>query len=99
MPPLVAPVALIALSLTALPLTAARYVPFMQPLPAWDYWYLLAIPLSAAVSIVYKSIRCRSMRTVPREAAKATAWILVGLIGAAVGLSLLVKVFEWAGGQ
>ena len=72
------------------------YVPFMQPLPAWDYWYLLAIPLCAAVSIVYKSIRCRSMSTVPREAAKATGWILVGLVGAAVALTAVVKVFEWA---
>ena len=72
------------------------YVPFMQPLPAWDYWYLLALPLCAAVSIVYKSIRCRSMRTVPREAAKAAGWILVGLVAAAVVLSLIVEVFEWA---
>ena len=73
------------------------YVPFMQPLAAWDYWYLLAVPLCAAVSIVYKSIRCRSMRTVPREAAKATGWILVGLVAAATVLTLLVKIFEWAG--
>ena len=47
---------------------AQGYVPFMQPLPAWDVWYLLAVPLCAAVSVVYKSIRCRSMRKVPREA-------------------------------
>ena len=76
----------------------AGYVPFMQPLPAWDYWYLLALPLCAAVSLVYKSIRCRSMNTVPREAAKATAWILFGLIAAAVVLAAIVKAFEWAGG-
>lgn len=75
---------------------AADYVPFMQPLPAWDYWYLLALPLCLAVSVVYKSIRCRSMRTVPREAAKATAWIILGLVGAAVALSVVVKAFEWA---
>ena len=83
--------------MTALPFAAADYVPFLQPLPAWDYWYLLAIPLCAAVSIVYKSIRCRSMHTVPREAAKATAWIVLGLVGAAVALALLVKAFEWGG--
>ena len=77
--------------------TPHGYVPFMHPLPVWDYWYLLAIPLCAGVSIVYKSIRCRSMRTVPREAAKATAWILVGLVAAAVVLTLLVKLFERAG--
>jgi hypothetical protein len=75
----------------------AGYVPFMQPLPVWDYWYLLAVPLCAGVSVVYKSIRCRSMRTVPREAAKATGWILLGLVAAGAALLLLVKAFEWAG--
>ena len=84
--------------MTALASAPGQYVPFLHPLPVWDYWYLLAIPLCAAVSIVYKSIRCRSMHTVPREAAKATAWILLGLVGAAVALGLLVKAFEWAGG-
>ena len=77
--------------------TRPGYVPFVQPLPAWDWWYLLAIPLCAGVSVVYKSIRCRSMRTVPREAAKATAWILFGLIAAAAALAALVKAFEKAG--
>ena len=72
----------------------AAYTPFMQPLPAWDVWYLLALPLCAAVSIVYKSIRCRSMRKVPVEAAKALGWIVVGLVAAAVILAALVKVME-----
>jgi hypothetical protein len=66
----------------------------MQPLPAWNVWYLLALPLCAAVSIVYKSIRCRSMRKVPREAAKATGWIILGLITAAAVLLALVEVME-----
>ena len=70
------------------------YTPFMQPLPAWDYWYLLALPLCAAVSIVYKSIRCRSMRKVPREAAKALGWIVLGLVSAAVVLALAVDLME-----
>ena len=73
---------------------AQGYVPFMQPLPAWDVWYLLALPLCAAVSIVYKSIRCRSMRKVPREAAKATGWIILGLVAAAIALALIVEVME-----
>ena len=72
------------------------YTPFMQPLPAWDVWYLLALPLCAGVSIVYKSIRCRSMRKVPVEAAKAFAWIIVGLVTAAVLLAAVVKLMEMA---
>ncbi len=75
----------------------SRYVPFLYPLPAWHVWYLLAVPLCAAVAIVYKSIRCRSMRKVPKEAAKATFWILVGLVGAAVALALLVELVERTG--
>ena len=71
------------------------YVPFMQPLPVWDVWYLLALPLCAAVSIVYKSIRCRSMRKVPREAGKALAWILLGLTAAAIALGTAVELMEW----
>ena len=70
------------------------YTPFMQPLPAWDVWYLLALPLCAAVSVVYKSIRCRSMRKVPREAAKATAWIILGLVSAAAALMVMVELME-----
>jgi hypothetical protein len=70
------------------------YTPFMQPLPAWGVWYLLALPLCAGVSVVYKSIRCRSMRKVPFEAAAATGWILLGLIAAAVILALVVWVME-----
>ena len=70
------------------------YTPFMHPLPAWDMWYLLALPLCAGVSIVYKSIRCRSMRKVPVEAAKATAWIIVGLVSAAIVLLAVVELME-----
>ena len=70
------------------------YTPFMQPLPAWDVWYLLALPLCAAVSIVYKSIRCRSMRKVPREAAKALGWIVLGLLAAAMILAVAVELME-----
>ena len=76
------------------PIAHLGYTPFMQPLPAWDVWYLLAVPLCAAVSIVYKSIRCRSMRKVPIEAAKATGWILVGLVSAAVVLLAVVELME-----
>jgi hypothetical protein len=70
------------------------YVPFMHPLPAWDVWYLLALPLCAAVSVVYKSIRCRSMRKVPLEAAKAAVWIILGLAAAAVVLAAVVELME-----
>jgi hypothetical protein len=76
----------------------ARYI-FIQPLPLHDVWYLLLLPLTIGVSIVYKSIRCRTMREVPREAAAITIWILLGMAAAALVLALLVKTLEWVGNR
>ncbi len=61
--------------------------PFVQPIPLWDHWYLWLLPLCAAVAIVYKSVRCDSMRKVPREATSIFVMIVGGLILCAVLLS------------
>ena len=47
--PLAPLAALLATPRAAAGYAAHGYVPFMQPLPAWDVWYLLALPLCAAV--------------------------------------------------
>ena len=70
------------------------YEPFLIPLPIWDYWYLLLFPRCAAVAIVYKSLKCWQMSQVPKEAAVLTAWIVLGMAGAAVVLTLSV---HWLG--
>ncbi len=64
----------------------------VRPLPVWDYWYLLLIPLCLGVSIVYKSIKCQTMDRVPREATLIFMWILVGMIAAAGVLAALVGI-------
>jgi len=46
---------------SSMPRTADR------PAAAVDYWYVLALPLCLGISIVYKSIRCDSMRRSPRS--------------------------------
>ena len=65
--------------------------PFLQPLPVWDYWVWLLIPLCLGVSIVYKSVRIDSMRRLPFEAVRATVWIVAGMAVAAAALLLLVN--------
>jgi hypothetical protein len=72
-----------------MPLLAYR--PFLDPLPVWDYWYLLILPLCIAVAVVYKSMKCRTMSRVPIEAGQIVLWIIGGFSGAAVVLMLLVK--------
>lgn len=73
------------------------WTPFLDPIPVWadSVWPWLLLPLAIAVSIVYKSIKCRSVRQVPREATVITVWIILGMIAAAVALAGVVKVLEW----
>lgn len=68
--------------------------PFLQPLPAWDFWPWLLLPLCAAVAIVYKSIKCNSMRRVPWEATVIFVWILIGMASAGAVLAGVVKFLE-----
>jgi hypothetical protein len=71
------------------------YTPFWNPLPVWDYWYWLLIPLSLGISIVYKSVKCHHMRQVPREAAVIFLTILVGMTVAAAALMGITRLLEW----
>ena len=73
---------------------ALAYTPFLNPLPVWDYWYLLILPLAAAVSVVYKSIKLERMRDVPWQALVIGLWIVFGMIGAAVVLAVLMRIVE-----
>ncbi len=70
------------------------YIPFLYPLPVWDAWPWLLLPLCLGVSIVYKSIKCRTMNQVPREAVIIFVWILIGLAAAAGALAGVVKLTE-----
>ncbi|HWE94651.1 MAG TPA: hypothetical protein VG269_11865 [Tepidisphaeraceae bacterium] len=72
------------------------FTPFLDPLPAWPdtVWPWLLLPLCLAVSIVYKSIRCKSMRQVPREAGGLTITIILAMAAAAVVLAAVVRGLE-----
>lgn len=77
--------------------TLATYVPFFDPLPIWSnpwLWPMLLLPLSAAVAVVYKSIRCKDMSKVPLEAAGLFVLIVLGMgltAGALAGLAKLMQ--------
>jgi hypothetical protein len=74
------------------------WVPFLDPMPGgWrnSVWPWFMLPLCVAVSVVYKSIKCESMRDVPRQAAEITVWIVLGMVGAATALAVVVKGVEY----
>jgi len=87
------PVAVLPVAVSVAPILAYR--PFLDPLPySWDFWPWLLLPLVVGVAVVYKSIKCRTMKQVPREAAGITLWILAGLAAAAVILVTIVKLID-----
>jgi hypothetical protein len=70
------------------------YIPFLDPLPIWlnDWiWPSLLIPLSLALAVVYKSVRCKTMDRVPREAMGLFIMIVLGMVVAALALMGLAK--------
>jgi hypothetical protein len=71
------------------------YRPFLSPLPVWNVWYVLLVPLCAGVAVVWKSVKCDSMSRVPRQAAELLFWILATMVLVAAGLMVLVKAIEW----
>lgn len=64
---------------------------FARPMPIWDYWYLLILPLCMGVALVYKAIRLDDMRLVPKQAVVIFLWILGGMALAGAVLAGLVK--------
>jgi hypothetical protein len=71
-------------------ITTLSYVMFFDPLPIWVkpwFWPLLLLPLCLAVAVVYKSVRCRYVSQVPREATVLFVTIVVGMILAAAALA------------
>lgn len=73
------------------------YTPFVHPAPQlWDYWVWLLVPLCAAVATVYKTIKCRYVYQIPKEAFALTIWIILAMIGVATGVYLVYMIFvQW----
>jgi hypothetical protein len=65
--------------------------PFHTAMPVWDHWFWLLVPLCAGVAVVYKTTKCRRPSTIPWEAALLTAWIFLGLVAAAAGVAIVVR--------
>ncbi|MGD1278269.1 MAG: hypothetical protein ABR964_13740 [Tepidisphaeraceae bacterium] len=80
-----------------IPPDPVSYRPFLDPLPIWVrpwLWVVLLVPLCAVVAVVYKSIRCRDMSRVPREAATLLVTILVCMVLAAAVLAGIAKLMQ-----
>lgn len=69
------------------------YIPFVHPIAAFHvWWYLLLLPLSFGVSVIYKALRMPSLDSFWHEVMVMTIQIVLAMIGLAICLVLLVQV-------
>lgn len=72
-----------------MPLLAFR--PFLDPLPLDNVWFLLVVPLSLGVAIVYKAVRATDQRAFYRGVVIMTAQTVAAMIALGLGFFLLVE--------
>lgn len=68
--------------------TGYGWRPFLTPMPVWDYWFWLLLPLALGVAIAYKSTKCATAAAIPREGVLLAIWIVGGLIAAAAAVAI-----------
>ncbi len=69
------------------------YIPFLHPInPLQGFWYLLVLPLSFGISVIYKAMRMPSLEGFWRQVAIMTSQIILSMIALAIGLVILVQV-------
>jgi hypothetical protein len=65
---------------------------FYNPLPlSSDQLLWLSLPLCLSLAVVYKTVRTKNLRRLPREVLVLYGYIILGLLGIGVGLWLLTK--------
>lgn len=67
------------------------YRPFIDPINAHSWWFLLLIPLALLVSLAYKSVRVYDLRDLPRHTLVMAAQIVIAMIGLGFGFYLFVQ--------
>jgi len=73
------------------------YVPFVDPINIFhDWWYLLLIPLSFGISVIYRALKMPNLDRFWRAVVLMTVQIVVVMAALAVALVVLVQlVIPW----
>jgi len=68
------------------------WIPFVSPMPPpGSMWWLLIVPLVAAVSMIWKAVRLSSLERYWAAVIVMTAQVLVGMAVLGAALLLLVR--------
>jgi len=70
----------------------AGFVPFVDPINVFhDWWYLLLIPLSFGISVIYRALKMPNLDRFWRAVAMMTVQIVLVMAALAVALVVLVE--------
>ena len=73
-------------------LLLAGWVPFIDPISVFhDWWYLLLVPLSFGISVIYRALKMQSLDRLWRAVAMMTVQIVLVMAALAVALVVLVE--------
>jgi hypothetical protein len=73
--------------------TAGPWRPFVDPINAHSFWYLLLIPISFFIAVAYKAVRVKTLVGYWPAVVVMTVQIILGMIALAVAFYLLVQVY------
>lgn len=69
------------------------WTPFLQPIVgAAHWWWLMVVPMSLGISVVWKAIRLRSLDRCWNEVAFMSLQLLAGMAALAAALMVLARV-------
>lgn len=73
--------------------TLLAYVPFIDPLHGVNHWwYVLLLPLSFGIAVIYKAVRLPDLADFWRHVTAMTIQVVLAMIGLALFMVLLVQV-------
>ena len=68
------------------------WIPFLEPMNAMQsIWYLLLIPMSFGIAVVYRALREATYTTFWRSVLVMTAQIVFGIVSIAIALGIFVQ--------
>ncbi len=65
------------------------YIPFITPLPIYNWWYLLLPVLALGISMIWKALRMKTTR----EFWPQVALMTVQIVAAMIALSIFLIIF------
>ncbi len=71
-------------------MTTLAYTPFIDPIAAHDFWFVLLLPLAFFIAVGYKAVRTVDMRTYWRQVLTFTVQIVGGIILLGIGAYLII---------